>query len=78
MCSVCLVPREGEAEALNPVLERALPLFVLAMTITLRPLQGTNAGCLPCLGGYIHPRGSQKAECKRPDWSPAVSCLRKC
>ena len=69
MCSVSLVPKRGvgvgSRDPLILDLNRILPLFVLAMTITLiialtitlRCLQETNTGSLPCFCCYFHFRG---------------------
>ena len=35
MCSVSLVPKEGERRCLYPLLKQSLPFFVLAMAMTL-------------------------------------------
>ena len=51
MCSVCLVPkREESKDSLILSSNRVLPLFVLAMIITLE----TNTGYLPCFCCYFH------------------------
>ena len=57
-CNLSLVPREGGVEI--PLIlcsNKVFPLFVLATTITLKCLQETSTGCLPCFCCYFHFRG---------------------
>ena len=63
ICSVSLVPKEvGSQDPLILYSNRVLPLFVLAMAITLRCLQERNTGFLPYFFYYFHFRG-QKRTC---------------
>ena len=79
MCSGSLVPKRGKSEdLLIHYLNRILPLFVLAMTLTLRYLQETKTGYLPCFCCYFHFRGQIEGCCKCFNWSPSTSCLKKC
>ena len=49
LCPVSLGPkRQGSGDLLVLYSNGSLPFFVLAMTITLRCLQKTNTGYLPC------------------------------
>ena len=73
--SVCV---GGVGGRLNALLKQGFALFVLVMTIILRCLQDTKTSCLPCFCCYFHFGGKQKADCKCLDWSPPISCLRKC
>ena len=60
--SACVSPKWGEQRSLNPWLKQDFaPLcpcmtitLIIAMTITLRCLQETNTGYLPCLCCYFH------------------------
>ena len=87
MCGSLSCPkREGSGGPLILYLNRVLPLFVLAMTITLiivmtitlKCLQETNTGYLPCSVVTFISDGNQEAACKCLNWSPPVSCLKKC
>ena len=63
ICSVSLVPKEvGSGDPLILYSNRVLPLFVLTMANTLKCLQETNTGYLPCFFYYFHFRG-QKGAC---------------
>ena len=78
--SVCVCVWRGVGwggEDLKLYSNRALPLFVLAMTIILRCLQETKTGYSPCFCCYVHFGGKLKADCKCLDRSPPISCLRK-
>ena len=61
VCSVSFVPKgEGNGDPLIPYLipRTTLCPFVFAMTLTLRCLQKTKAGYLPCFCCYFHFRGA--------------------
>ena len=63
---------------------RVLPLFVLAMivtlttamTITLRCLQEKNLAIYSVCASISE--GKQETDCKCLNWSPSISCLRTC
>ena len=55
---ICVVSplshKGGSRDLLTLHSNRVLPIFVLAMTITLRCLQETETGYLPCFCCYFH------------------------
>ena len=76
-----------KAEGVDPLFLysiRVLPLFVLAMiitlttamTITLRCLQEKNLAIYSVCASISE--GKQETDCKCLNWSPYISCLRTC
>ena len=49
-----------------------------SVTITVRCLQETKTGYLPCFCCYLHFRGQREADCKCLNGGLSISCLRKC
>ena len=86
---ICVMsPLSQKEEDGSPLIldsNKVLPLFVLAltisltiaMTIILRCLQETNTGYLHCLCCYSH-FPEQTGSCKCLNWSPPIHCLIKC